>query len=248
MMQSLREDLNADDVRYQMREIKEEPGSQPSDDINSLADAWSARLARMSQDERIAAWWASDGRLLVCALKQHKDHLPSYLEALAVATGDLEFHEEGYANVTPDFIDALERSCGQSAEYYLLAKSICTVNLSLQMLQPELQPLAALIMSGDLKKPRPGKALGGKTWHRDRLIVRGINSTLKHGIAPTRNDVSSTVSGCDLVIKAFDCAKRKDRPTYSVAKEAWNRRDEILTHLEILEFEKYRRHIASSAE
>lgn len=78
-----------------MTDHHDEPNLQPAGEPNWLADAWSARLARMSQDERIAAWWAADGRLLVAALQQRKDHLPSYLEALAIATGDLVFHEEG---------------------------------------------------------------------------------------------------------------------------------------------------------
>lgn len=216
------------------------------DEPERLAGAWSGRLARMSQDERIAAWWASEGRLLVCALKRSKDHLPSYLEALAVATGDLEFDDEGYANVTPEFIDALERSCNQSAAYYSLAERICVANLSLGKLQPELQPLAALIMSNHWPKPRPGKGLGSKTWHRDLLLVRGISSTIKYGILPMRNDVSSTVSGCDLIIAAFDRAKRNDRPTYSVIKKVWNRRAQIVRQLDTLEFERYRRHIEPS--
>jgi hypothetical protein len=202
----------------------------------------------MSQDERIAAWWSIEGRVFVAALKQRKDEVPSYLEALAVVTGDLKFEYAGYANVTPKFIDALERSCRQSAAYYSLAERICVANLSLGKLQPELQPLAALIMSGHWPKPRPGKGLGSKTWHRDLLLVRGISSTVKYGIRPMRNDVSSTVSGCDLVIAAYDRAKRNDRPTYSVIKKIWNRSAEIRRQLDTLEFEKYRRHIEASPD
>lgn len=228
-----------------MTDHNDEPNLQPAGETNRLADAWSARLASMSQDERIAAWWSIEGQTLVAALKQRKDHPPSFLEALAIATGDLAFDRNGYANVTPEFVDALERSCSQSTEYYLLAKHICVVNLSLGKLQPELQLVAALIMSGQLRKPRPGKGRGSKTWHRDLLLVRGVNSTSKFGIAPTRNDQkyptdkSKPISGCDLVIQAFDKAGRNDCPTYDTAKHAWKNRAELLKDHEDIDFANF---------
>jgi hypothetical protein len=226
-----------------MTDHNDEPDLQPAGEPNRLADAWSARLASISQDERIAAWWTSDGRLLVCALKKTKNHQPSYLEALAVATGDLEFDQEGYANVTPDFSDALERSCSQSAEYYSLAKKICVVNLFLGKLQPELQPLAALILSGQMKMPRPRKGRGSKFWHRDLLLVRGVGSTVKFGIPPTRNDESEPSSGCDLVAQAFKKAGRTDGPTYDGAKHAWKGRAQLFKDLEDLDFANFRRSV-----
>jgi hypothetical protein len=226
-----------------MTDHNEEHGLQAAGEPNRIADALSSRLARMSQDERIAAWWASDGRMLVSALKHSKDRPPSYLEALAIATGDLAFDQDGYANVTPDFVDALERSCSQSAEYYSLAKDVCVINLSFGKLQSELQPLAALILSGRLSKPRPGKGHGSKTWHRDLLLVRGISSTVKYGIRPMRNDVSSPISGCDLTIQAFKKAGHKDRPTYQTVKHAWKKRAQLFKDLEDIDFANFRRSV-----
>ncbi len=211
--------------------------------IDALVEARSAQLAKMSMPERIERWWLWDGRFLVGALKRSKEHSPTYLEALAVASGDLVFEADGFARVSDEFLEALESFSRHSSAGFQLAKRICIFNLALGRLQSNLQPLAALIMAGEWKQPRPGKGHTSKNWQRDLLLVRGIASSAKFGISATRNEASDNISGCDLVIEAFEEAGRRDTPTYDAVKKVWQRRRELIADHEEVEFLVYRQSV-----
>lgn len=203
---------------------------------NRLGEAIRAELSRMSLAERAAVWRMWDGRFLVSALGRSSEHSPSYLEALALASGDLAFEEDGFARVSKDFAEALANFSRQSSQGFQLAKRICVANLASGRLQPELQPLAALILAGEWKAPRPGKGQTSKNWHRDLLFVRGITSAATLEIPATRNEASNSVSGCDLVIEAFKKAGMRETPTYEAVRKIWQRRKELIADEREIEF------------
>lgn len=208
-----------------------------------LAQALHDKIHRMSWHERAAYWWSFEGDRLVNALRGREDRQPSILEVLAYETGDLMVRDDGYFEPSDEFTDCLTRASQVWPTAYALARHICIRNLAEGRLQASLQPLAALILSGDIRKPRPRPCHGSRTWFRDLLIVRGVSSTAKYGISPTRNDTSAANSGCDLVVEAFNRAGRRDAPTYQTVRKVWDRREDLLKDHDEIDFAMFARNV-----
>lgn len=218
-----------------MSGTSEYPEFEAEDGTARLERAMRKKLDGMSPGERTAAWWQWEGRRLTKALQSQGDRFPSFLEVMAYETGDLKKNEDGFFEVSVEFVEYLTRASREWPTAFDLAKRICVRNLASARLQPSLQPLAALMLSGDFSKPRAGHGRASKNWYRNLLIVRGVNSMSVYRINPTRNDASEQTSGCDLVVEAFNKAKRRDAPTYPTVRKVWDQREELLKDINEVE-------------
>ena len=205
------------------------------------------RLNSTSAEVREKEWWFFVGNRLVENLELVSTQKVSYLEVVGSISGELRWEDSGYCALSANFMDLLFKSAHVSPLDFDLAKKICTRNLANERLQPELQVLAALILSGKLTRPRKKDGVYSNDWYRNLLVVRAVDTAKRYGFKPTRGQIPSEKvrekprkkSGCSLVREAFAKAGN-EMVTEEVVLDVWKKRANLREadqFLQLLDFQ-----------